>query len=170
MKKMRKTTAIVCAVGVALLLSIPMLSIAMAAPVGNVIAVVQSTDHEKLDIKVLPPLAARTISDTPETLEAVWYGGAVIPIRILVTDPDGATLEVSNATVTVWINGTVPATSVGMMSTGNTMTHLYGGVYQFNLNTKGLPAGPGAPEVSVLLSASAFEDHVGGVSIGLILH
>lgn len=132
-----------------MVLSLPLIGMALAAPRVDVTA--HALSREPLAIKLLPPLAMRTD----------FYGGAVIPIKILLTDPDDGT-GIAGANVTVWVDD-VAAASPGAVNMGNTMKDLGGGMYMFNLNTKPYPAGPGSPLIDVKILAKAGEDR-GGVA------
>lgn len=140
---MRRSIAIVAALGIMAVLSLPVLGMPVAA-------------RDPLDIKLLSPLVGRTS----------WYGGAVIPVRVNVTDPDEGPRE--GAHVTVWVNGQ-PATGVGL-STGNVMKDLGAGQYQYNLNTKPYPAGPGSDPIDISIIAEFGEDHAGQIDVIISLN
>lgn len=150
-KTMEKLRMALLALGIAAILSMPVFGIALATPAADVVANIQ-VHQDSLRVKLLAPLADR--SD--------WYGGTVIPVRVLVTDEDNA--SVSNATVTIWVNGTA-ATSPGHSFMGNTMVLAHDGMYQFNLETKPYPAGPGSSPITITIKATTPEDKTGGLAI-----
>ena len=135
---MRRSIAVFVALGFMAALSLPALGMPVAA-------------RDPLEITLLSPLAGRS----------EWYGGAVIPLRVNVTDPDwgegdtGEGREAAN--VTVWVDGQ-PATGMGL-SVGNKMKDMGDGIYQFNLNTKPYPAGPGTEPIRITFLAETGDDH-----------
>lgn len=143
---MRKSSMIVVAIGLATALSIPVFGMTLAAPETHYVA--QILKREPLDVKLLPPLQMRT----------EWYGGAVIPIRVIVSDPDEG--GVAGATVGIWVND-LPGTSPGSVDMNNMLKDLGRGVYMFNLDTKPYQAGPGSQPIKIVISASAPDDHTG---------
>lgn len=150
---MRKSTMIVVAIGLAMALSLPILGMTLAAPKATMTA--QITDREGLHIKLLPPLLGKT----------EWYGGAVIPVRVLVTEPDESNLV--GASVTLWVNH-MPAASPGNVNMGNNFTEMGKGIFQFNLNTKPYPAGPGSEPITLDIITQASDDRTTGLE--LLIH
>ena len=141
---MRKSRMRVVALGLATILSLPVLGMALAAPRESMTA--RILKGEAIDITVLPPLAKRT----------TWYGGAVIPVKVLVVDPDEGIVE--NGNVTLWVNE-MPATSPGNANVDNNFTYIGEGMYQFNLNTKPYPAGPGSEPIKIDILVVMSDDH-----------
>ncbi len=135
---MRRSIAIFAALGLMAVLSLPALGVPVAA-------------RDPLNITLLPPLAMRT----------EWYGGAVIPLRVNVTDPDEGPREGAN--VTVWVNGQA-ATGTGL-NVGNMMKDMGAGIYQFNLKTKPYPAGPGSDPIVISIIAETGDDHAGQIDV-----
>ncbi len=140
---MRKLSiAIVAALAVAI--GIPALGFAPAV-------MAQAT----LDITLMHPVEGRTF----------WYGGAGMPVVVLLTMDGNA---VTDASATIWVNG-VAGTGPGKAMDANNFMNLGDGLYQFNLETKPYPAGPGSAPIMVEVMASA-----GGMSASLefnmILH
>jgi len=123
------------AVGLSIALSTPILGLTVAARGGD-----------PLNVTILPPVKDRTS----------WYGGAVIPIKILVTDPDDNS-SIENANVTLWVNNN-PATGPGKSQMNNTFVDLGEGYYQYNLNTKPYPAGPGSQPIFITITVMAPDD------------
>ncbi len=156
MDKWRMT---IVALSLAAILSVPMFGIALAAPATNVVANEQKGTADALTVELLPPLENRS----------TWYGGAVIPIRVVVLDENDTAL--ANVNVTVWVNG-VPGTSPGHSFMGNKMMNTHDGVYQFNLETKPYPAGPGSDPIviRVLAIAANHDDRTGEVLISVALN
>lgn len=143
------------ALGMAMVLSLPLIGMALATPKADVAA--HALTREPLVITVLPPLAMRTD----------FYGGSVIPVKILLTDPDDGT-GIAGANVTVWVNGD-PASSHGAVNMVNVMKDMGGGLYMYNLNTKPYPAGPGSAPIDVKIVAIGMEDRGGEVDLLLSL-
>jgi len=148
---------VLVALGLAMVLSLPLIGMALSTPKADVYA--HALSRGPLKVTLLPPLAMRT----------EWYGGAVIPIRVSVTDHDEPN-GTSGANVTVWVNG-VAAASSGAVNMGNVMKEMGGGLYQFNLNTKPYPAGPGSEPIPIkVLATKATEDRNGGFDIEIHLN
>ncbi len=142
---MRKTTMALIAIAAVVAMAMPA-ALSVTAPAPSMKA---TTLEERggLELKLLAPLVKRT----------EWYGGAVIPVRILLTDKDLG-ISVAGANATIWVND-VAGTSVGsQVSMGNNFTDLGGGMYMFNLNTKPYPAGPGSPQITIKIVAHAPDD------------
>jgi hypothetical protein len=137
--ELRRSIAIFAALGMVAVLALPALGMPAAA-------------RESFRITVLAPLA----------MTNEWHGGAVIPIRVNVTDPDVGGRE--GASVIVLVN-TEPATSPGKASMGNMMKDMGAGIYQFNLDTKPYPAGPGSEPIHIVIIAEAPDDHAGEIEI-----
>ena len=151
---MGKLSAIVLAIGLAVVMSMPVLGI-MTVPRAQKASM--SVEREDLHIELLAPLQGKT----------QWYGGAVIPVKVMLTDPDDNV--VTGANVTLWVNGTA-ATSPGKSFVGNTFLDLGGGMYQYNINTKPYPAGPGSPDFVMEITAKAPEDRTVDLSVSLHLN
>lgn len=149
---MRKMSALVLALGLAVVMSMPVMSI-MAAPAVQTART--TSEREDLNIELLAPLLGKT----------QWYGGAVIPVKVLLTDSDEK--AVTGANVTLWVKD-VPATSPGKSFPGNQFIDLGGGMYQYNLNTKPYPAGPGSPMFVMDIVAKAPDDR--GVGLPVSIH
>lgn len=145
---MRRLTMVAIAVGLSLALSTPILGLGVAA-----------RTIDPLTVTVLPPVKDRTF----------WYGGAVMPVKVLVTDPDDNESPVAGANVTLWVNEN-PATGPGNSQMGNTFRDLGGGYYQYNLDTKPYPAGPGTAPIIVLIMVIAPEDHEDDATVIMPLH
>jgi len=133
---MRKTTKVAFAVCMSLALALPIVALSVAARGGD-----------PLTVTIQPPVKNRT----------TWYGGAVIPVRILVTDPNDNESALDNATVTLWVNN-LPASGPGKSQTNNTFINLGGGYYQYNLETKPYPAGPGSEPIFITIDVVAADD------------
>jgi hypothetical protein len=146
---------IVMAVVLAVAVSMPVLSITMAAPSTH-IARAMEDERGDLEIKLLAPLAGRT----------QWYGGAVIPVKVLLTDSDDGS-PVVGANVTIWVNN-VAAAGPGKSMVGNVFIDLGDGMYQFNLNTKPYPAGPGSPMFVFDVIAKAPDER--GIGLPVSIH
>lgn len=142
---MKGSRMVMVALGIAVVLSMPVMGLALATPNAGVVAA-HSLTREPLVITPLPPISIRT----------VFYGGSVIPVRIMLTDPDDNS-GILGANVTVWVNG-VAGASPGNVNMGNSMKELGGGMYQFNLNTKPYPAGPGSEPSVIKVLAKASDD------------
>ncbi len=119
---------IAVALGLAFAIGTPMLGIAQVAA---------ATDG--LEIMIMHPVEGRTF----------WYGGAVMPVVVSVTDNGN---PVTDANVTLWVNG-VAASGPGKAMDANNFVNLGGGMYQYNLNTKPYPAGPGSEPIMVEVMA-----------------
>lgn len=132
---MRKATKVAIAVCISLALALPIVAISAAAR------------GDPLTVTIQSPVKNRT----------TWYGGAVIPVRILVTDPNDNESALDDANVTLWVNN-LPATGPGMSQMNNTFTNLGGGYYQFNLNTKPYPAGPGSEPIFITIDVQTADD------------
>ncbi len=142
---MRKTQKIAVAMALVIVMAMPVLGLSLAAP--KTAAPVHALRFgEGVTIDFLAPLANRTD----------FYGGAVIPVKVLIIDNDD--VPAKGANVTIWVNDQ-PATSVGALNTGNHMKNLQGGLYMYNLNTKPYPAGPGSPPITIKVMAWVQEDH-----------
>lgn len=153
---MERTRKAIIAFGIAMILGAPVFGFAMAAPVASVPASIMH-HQELLTLTLMPPLAQRTS----------WYGGAVIPLLVSVWDENEN--SISNATVTVWVNG-FAATSPGHTFMGNTMKYAHGSVYFYLLATKPYPAGPGSSPIVITIQATTPDDFFGGsltVSVSL---
>jgi len=141
---LRRSFAVFAALGLMAVLSLPALGMPVAA-------------RDPLEIKLLSPLANRS----------EWYGGAVIPLRVNVTDPDFGSGDLGEgregANVTVWVNAQ-PATGTGL-NMGNVMKDMGGGIYQFNLKTKPYPAGPGTEPIHIVIIAETGDDHAGEIEV-----
>ena len=147
---MRKSIMAVIAIGIVLALSVPVFGMAASSHRTTVDA---RTMHrnEGVNIVFLAPVANMTS----------FYGGATLPVRVLLQDTDDSLI--SGANVTILVNGQ-PATSTVKMMTGNTMIEIHYAVYLFNLNTKPYPAGPGSAPIDIGVLAKlpddrAFEAH-----------
>ena len=152
---MKKTRKIVVTLALVMVLAMPVLGLSLAAPKAT------NTAHalrfgEGVTIDFLAPLKNRTD----------FYGGAVLPVKVLVIDNDDAPAKGAN--VTIWVNN-LPATSVGALNTGNQMKNLQGGLYMYNLNTKPYPAGPGSPPITIKVIAFVPEDHPAEASVIITL-
>ncbi len=139
---MRRATMLVMSVGLAFALSMPVLG-----------ATVLARGGDPLNVTILPPVSNRDS----------WYGGAVMPIKILVTDPDDNS-SIENANVTLWVND-LAATGPGKSMMNNTFVDLGGGYYQYNLETKPYPAGPGSPKIEITITVIAPDDRTRDVDI-----
>ncbi len=136
---MRKTIlAAAVAFGLAFAFAAPILGVALSA--ASPIAARTAAD-DSLTITLMPPVQGRTF----------WYGGAVMPVIVLITENGTA---VTNASATLWVNGTA-AMGPGKAFTGNMFLNLGEGMYQYNLNTKPYPAGPGSAPIMVEVMAQA---------------
>lgn len=142
---MKKSRMIMAALGVAVIIGVPILG-ASVAPARESVAA-HSLRHTEggLGIVWLAPLANRT----------EFYGGAVIPVRIMLLDEDATAIEKAN--VTVWVND-LPASSPGAVNAANMMKNLHGSLYIFNLDTKPYQAGPGSPPIALKVLAKAPDD------------
>ena len=143
---MRRSTMVLMAVGLSVALSTPILGLTVAARGGD-----------PLVVKILPPLENKTS----------WYGGAVIPVKIFVADPDDGS-PILDANATLWVNN-VPATGPGKSMMNNTFVNLGGGYYQYNLNTKPYPAGPGSERIEITITVMASEERTLDTDILLAL-
>lgn len=142
---MKKSRIIMAALGVAVIVGVPILG-ASVAPARESVAA-HSLRHTEggLGVTWLAPLADRTD----------FYGGAVIPVKILLTDEDGG--PITGANVTVWVND-LPASSPGAVNVGNMMKNTHDSVYMFNLDTKPYQAGPGSPPIALKILAKSPDD------------
>lgn len=143
---MRKLGIALVVFGVAIALSVPILGPTLVAPRAT-LGAHELHRGEGVNVVFLAPVANR--SD--------FYGGQVIPIRIDLTDNDDS--DVLGANVTVWVNGE-PATSIGLPAMGNKMVEIHPGIYQFNLNTKPYPAGPGSQPIDLGILAKVPDDRM----------
>ncbi len=149
---MRKTTmATIVALGLSFSFGISMLGIGpLATPI-----TASALANDGLGITLMHPVEGRTF----------WYGGAVMPVVVSLSDNGNA---VTDANVTLWVNGAA-ASGPGKAMVGNSFVNLGEGLYQFNLNTKPYPAGPGSEPITVEVMAS-----VGSISatleFSMVLH
>jgi len=148
---------IMVAVAMAVAVSMPVLSIAVAAPNTHI---AKALEDERGDLKLtlLKPLAGKT----------QWYGGAAIPVRVLLQDGDEGPV-LAGANITLWVNE-APATSVGRSMMGNVFTDLGDGMYQFNLDTKPYPAGPGSPMFEFTIVAHSLDERSIGYPVSIHLN
>ncbi len=143
---MRRIGIALVAIGLALVMSLPAFGTILAAPR----AVITAHDlhrGEGVNIVFLAPLAGRDD----------FYGGQILPIRINLQDLDDS--DILGANMTVWVNGQ-PATSVGLPASGsgNNMVETHPGFYQFNLDTRPYPAGPGSQPIDLGILAKVPDD------------
>ncbi len=129
------------------------LAIALSAPVIG--ATVTARGGDPLKVTILPPLANKTS----------WYGGAVLPVRIHVADPDDNS-PIEGANATLWVNNQA-ATGRGMSVTNNTFREIGAGDYQYNLDTKPYPAGPGSVRILLTITVTAPDDRT--IDVDLLL-
>ncbi len=141
---MRKSVMAMATFVIVLALSVPVLGTSLAGP-RQAIGAHELHRGEGVNIVFLAPLANR--SD--------FYGGQVMPIRIDLTDIDDS--DILHANMTVWVNGQ-PATSIGLPGMGNNMVETHPGIYQYNLNTKPYPAGPGSAPIDLGILAQTPDD------------
>lgn len=147
---MRKSFASLMAIGLALAFAVPVLGSALTF---NAAA---GAGPGKLDVTLLAPLAGKT----------QWYGGAAIPVKVTVVDPDG---EGFDANVTLWVNGE-PATARGGLNMDNSFKFMGENIYQYNLDTRPYPAGPGSAPIVIKVLATEVEDHEGMVEVSIHLN
>ncbi len=137
---MRRTfVSAMVAVALAIAIGTPVLGFAPSVAAPLTARAAQASDG--LEIMLQHPVEGRTF----------WYGGAVMPVVVLLTDNGNV---VTDASVTLWVNG-APATGPGKVMVGNMFNNLGEGLYQYNLETKPFPAGPGSVPIMVEVMASA---------------
>jgi len=144
-KIMHKRGFVIAAIGLAIVMSLPAIGTTMTMSKESLSAHTLRHGEGALGVSPLPPL--KDLTD--------FYGGATLPLRVLVTDADET--GIIDAEVTVWVNGE-PATSTNHPEMGNTMTRLNGNLYQFNLDTRPYPAGPGTEPIVLLIVAMTPDD------------
>lgn len=142
---MRNIQKLAVALSVVIVLAMPVVGLSLASP-KTVVPAHALRMGEGVTVDFLAPLADRTS----------FYGGSVIPVRVLVIDNDD--VPTKGANVTIWVND-MPAKSPGVVDTGNQMKNLRGGMYMFNLDTKSYPAGPGSLPIVIKVSVFVPEDH-----------
>lgn len=153
--ELRRSAIIAVALSLAVVLGVPILGMNLAVTSTPTTAHILKGDV--LHMELLPPLLKRTS----------WYGGAVIPVKVLLTDPDDGSI-VDNATVKLLVND-MPAASPGKVNVGNNFTYLGDGIYQFNLNTKPYPAGPGSAPIKIGITAMAWEERSASLELSMSL-
>ncbi len=144
---MKNGLKLILALGMVFAMSMPVLGLSLAAPKAAV-PVHELRFGEGLTIDPLAPFSKRDD----------FYGGQVLPVRVLLTDNEDAL--VSGANVTIWVDGQPGASPAGVNS-GNHLKELHAGLYMFSLDTKPYPAGPGSPPITIMIRASVpgDEDH-----------
>ncbi len=154
---MRKLSKIMLALGLVMVMSMPVMSLTMAAPRTNV-AKVMDNERGDLDLTLLAPVEGRTF----------WYGGAAMPVRVMLTEHDDGT-SVVGANITLWVNGTAGVPRIKGMTT-NVFVDMGDGMYMFILDTRPYPAGPGSPTFKFDIVANAPDDRSVGITVELMLH
>ncbi len=155
-EELRKSNLIMACIGMAILLGAP--ALAGALPQAQKTVPAQTLRHMEgpLAITFMDPLFKRTD----------FYGGSVIPVKILLVDEDSD--PIVNATVTVWVNDQ-PAIGLPHFTDGNTMKNIQGNMYMFLLDTKSYPAGPGSEPITLTIKAVSPDDHTDTADLSISL-
>ena len=118
-----------------------------------------------LTVSTVAPVAATSTKNAPAppvvvngfTLTALspistltdFYGGATLPVKFMLTDPQGNI--VTDAQATIWVSGAAGTASGHSNSGNNFRFDSTAMMYIYNLNTKPYPAGPGSPTVTITI-------------------
>jgi hypothetical protein len=98
------------------------------------------------------------VPGAPISFMTKYYGGATLPVKFMLIDPEGNPIGDANATVWVWwpgLSSPIPGTASGKSNMGNSFRFLPDDMmYIYNLNTKPFPAGPGSGEVTITIKVT----------------
>ncbi len=142
---MRKAIMLVVAVSLSMAMVLPVLGMTVAAKAG---------EGDPLNVDILAPVKGKTS----------WYGGAAMPIRIHVSDPDNNGSSLVGVNATLWVDNN-PATGIGRFAGTNMFREIGNGDYMFILDTKKIPAGPGSPLVELTITVKAPDDRTHDVDV-----
>lgn len=150
---MNRSNKVLATLGLTMALSLTVIGMTLAAPKTHVATTL--VERESLDMKLLAPLEKRTS----------WHGGAVLPVRVFLKEPDK---PLSGANVTISVND-MPGTSIQSVDQGNNFTDLGGGFYQFNLDTRPYQAGPGSEPINIVIIVHSPDDRTASIEKTLSL-
>ena len=100
------------------------------------------------------------VPGNPIAFVTSYYGGATLPVRFTLLNPEGNPVADANATMWVWWPG-LPAPIAGTASGKSNlgMGNMFrfdpdGMMYMYTLNTKPFPAGPGSGQVTFIIKVT----------------